>query len=154
MDVSSLYVPDVTKWIKYYQDTINKHTLNRKHRKQIGGSLVSRAKTFITPIEYKKKNTPSQMEVSDVPVKIISPAQAAVEQASTEIAHKTHVKKGLKRNRKSKLIRKGNKHRRLRIKNSNKKKSRKRLLKKKKSRKHNSDTFKKKTRSHGSDIFN
>ncbi|CAC5365504.1 unnamed protein product [Mytilus coruscus] len=148
MDVSNLYVPNVTKWIKYYQDTINKHTLNGKHRNQRGGSLVSGAKTFITPIEYNKKNTPSQMEVSDVPVKIISPAQAVVEQASTEIDHKTHVKKGIKRKHKSKSIRKEIKHRRLRIKNSNKKKSRKRLLKKKKSRKHNSDTFKKKSRSH------
>ncbi|CAC5365518.1 unnamed protein product [Mytilus coruscus] len=150
MDVSNLYVPNVTKWIKYYQDTINKHTLNGKHRNQ----LVSGAKTFIVPIEYKKKNTHSQMEVSDVPVKIISPVQAVAEQASTNIDHKTHVKKGIKRKHKSKSIRKESKHRRLRIKISNKKKSRKRLLKKKKPRKHNSDTFKKKKRSHDSDNFN
>ncbi|CAC5398040.1 unnamed protein product [Mytilus coruscus] len=45
------------------------------------------------------------MEVSDVPVKIISPAQAVVEQASTEIDHKTYAKKGIKRKRKSKSIR-------------------------------------------------
>ncbi|VDI45061.1 Hypothetical predicted protein [Mytilus galloprovincialis] len=84
MDISNLYIPNVTTWIKYYQDSINKHTFNGEKRNQRGGSLVSGAKTIITPIENNKKNESSQMDVNDVPVKIISPAQAVVEQASTK----------------------------------------------------------------------
>ena len=132
MDISNLYIPNVTTWIKYYQDSINKHTFNGKKRNQRGGSLVSGAKTIITPIENKKKNESSQMDVNDVPVKIISPAQAVVEQASTEIEHLAHVKNGIKRKHKSKTVRRGNKRQRLRIKGSHKKKKKRRLLKKKK----------------------
>ena len=43
-------------------------------------------KTSIIPIEDKKKiREPEKKEINDVPIKIISPSQAVVEQAETEI---------------------------------------------------------------------
>ena len=96
MDTSKMYVPNASKWIQYYKDSLKRHTFNGKNRNQRGGSLVSGAKTAISPIEYGKPEVPPKMQVDEVPVKIISPAQAAVEQASTEIERKAHVKRGVK----------------------------------------------------------
>ena len=93
-----------------------------KKRNQKGGSLVSGAKTVITPIEYGKTHTPSQIEISDVPVKIISPAQAAVDQAKTEMDHKAHVKRCIKRKLNSKSTRRRSKRRRLNFKTQKRKK--------------------------------
>ena len=143
-----MYVPNVTNWIKYYKDSLNRHTFNGKNRNQRGGSLVSGAKTIISPIEYVKAEVPSKMDVDEVPVKIISPAQAAVEQASTEIERKAHVKKGVKRRPKTKQSRSVNKRRRLKAKTPKKKGNRK-LQKKKKSR-----SIKKKKSKPTRDIFN
>lgn len=90
MDASKLYVPDASKWIEFYK---NSYLQNKKRKNQFGGSIVGGAKTNIIPIEQKKKiGEPQQTEINDVPVKIISPAQAVVEQAETEIE-----RQGLKR---------------------------------------------------------
>lgn len=139
MDVSNLYVPNAAKWIQYYKDNINLHTSNGMKRNQRGGSFVGGAKTVISPIEYKK-HAPSQMEITEVPVKIVSPSQAAVDQAKTEIDSKAHVKRGLKRKRKVKYHRKGAKRRHIKTK-SKVRKTHKRLNKKKKNRKDSSDIF-------------
>jgi len=139
MDVSNLYVPNAAKWIQYYKDNINLHTLNGMKRNQRGGSFVGGAKTVISPIEYKK-HAPSQMEITEVPVKIVSPAQAAVDQAKTEIDSKAHVKRGLKRKRKAKSPRKGGKRRHIKTNKSKVRRTHKRLNKKK-NRKVSSDIF-------------
>lgn len=114
MDVSSMYIPNSSKWIEFYRNSLKGHLFNGRNRNQKGGSLVSGAKTIISPIEYGKSTPTSKMEIDEVPVKIISPAQAAVELASTEIDRMTHVK----RRHKTKKIRLGNKRRRLKTKSS------------------------------------
>lgn len=116
-----------------------------KNRNPRGGSLVSGAKTIISWIEYAKSEVSPNMQGDDVPVKIISPAQAAVEQASTEIERKAHAKRGVKRRRKAKQSRSGSKRRRLKTKTPKKKGNRK-IQKKKKSK---SIKKKKKTPNHG-----
>lgn len=132
MDVSNLYVHNAAKWIQYYKDNIN-----GMKRNQRGGSFVGGAKTMISPIEYKK-HAPSQMEITEVPVKIVSPAQAAVDQAKTEID--SNVKRGLKRKRKAKSPRKGGKRRHIKTNKSKVRRTHKRLNKKK-NRKVSSDIF-------------
>ena len=79
MIVSKLYVPDTSKWIEFYKNSI----LHEKKRgTQFGWSKVGGAKTNIIPIEEKKKTKePQRIEINDVPVKIISPSLAVVEQA-------------------------------------------------------------------------
>lgn len=148
MDVSNMYIPNASKWIQYYKDGLKKHTFSGKIRNQRGGSLVSGAKTNVSPIDYVKSGIPSKMEVDEVPVKIISPAQAAVEQASEEIKHKAHVKRSVKRRRKTKPLKSGNKHRRRKAGAPIKKKRGRELKKNKKSR-----STKKKSKP-TSDIFN
>jgi len=92
MDASKLYVPDVSKWIDFYK---NSYLQNKKRNSQFGGSIVGGVKTRIIPIEDKKKiGEPERKEINDVPIKIISPSQAVVEQAETEIE-----RQGLKRKR-------------------------------------------------------
>jgi len=66
MDVSNMYVPNASKWIQYYKDSLKRHTLNGKNRNQRGGSLVSGAKTVISPIEYGKSEPSPKMEVDKV----------------------------------------------------------------------------------------
>lgn len=127
-----MYVPNASKWIQYYKDSLKRHTFNGKNRNQRGGSLVSGAKTVISPIEYGKSEVSPKIEVDEVPVKIISPAQAAVEQASTEIKHRAHVKRRVKRRHKTKQLRPGKKRRRLKVKAPKKKKKENRKLQKKK----------------------
>lgn len=151
MDVSTMYVPNASKWMQYYKDGIQRYTLSGKKRNQRGGSIVGSAKTVISPIEYVKQHTQSKMEIDDIPVKIISPAQATVEQASTEIEHKTHVNKGIKRQRKTRSFRSNSKRRRLKTKKTNRKKGNKKLRTKKK--KKISKSNKRKPRSNSSDIF-
>lgn len=85
MDVSNLYVPDSKKWIDFYWNNY----VNHKNSEQFGGSLTYRGKPSIHPIEPPPRIKETQEEV---PVKIISPAQAVVEQAETEIK-----RQGLKR---------------------------------------------------------
>ena len=90
MDASKLCVPDTSKWIEFYKNS-NLH--DKKRGTQFGGSIVGGARTNIIPIEQKKKTKePQRMEINDVPVKIISPSQAVVEQEETEIK-----RQGLKR---------------------------------------------------------
>lgn len=126
-----MYVPNASKWIQYYKDSLKRHTFNGKNRNQRGGSLVSGAKTVISPIEYGKSEVSPKIEVDEVPVKIISPAQAAVEQASTEIKHRAHVKRRVKRRHKTRQLRPGKKRRRLKVKAPKKKKDNRKLQKKK-----------------------
>lgn len=99
MDVSNMYVPDPEKWLKFYKD--NTHHQNIRNRHQKGGSLVIGGQTEITPIEIKKNPT-AKTEISNVPVKIVSPSQAVVDQAKTEINRKTKSKRLLKGKRKHK----------------------------------------------------
>jgi len=143
-----MYVPNASNWIRYYKDTLKMHTFNGKNRNQRGGSLVSGAKTVISPIDYGKSDVTPKTEIGEVPVKIISPSQAAVEQASTELQHKAHVKRGIKRRRKTKPPRSGSKRRRLKVKIPKGKANRK-LQKRKKSK-----SIKKKKSRPTSDIFN
>jgi len=83
MDTSKLYVPDVSKWIYFYK---NSYLQNKKRNNKFGGSIVGGVKTSIIPIEDKKKiREPERKEINDVRCKIISPSQAVVEQAETEI---------------------------------------------------------------------
>ena len=83
MIVSKLYVPDTSKWIEFYKNS-NLH--DKKRGTPFGGSIVGGARTNIIPIEQKKKTKePQRMEINDLPVKIISPSLAVVEQAETEI---------------------------------------------------------------------
>lgn len=94
-----MYIPDASKWLQFYKDKTNKLVAtNTKKRGQRGGSLVNMVKTSILPVGYKRK-TDLQMGVNDIPVKIVSPSQAIVDQAKTEINRKAHVKKGTKRKR-------------------------------------------------------
>ena len=90
MNASKLYVPDVSMWIDFYK---NCYLQNKKRNNQFGGSIVGGVKMSIIPIENKKKiREPERKEINDVPIKIISPSQAVVEQAETEIE-----RQGLKR---------------------------------------------------------
>ena len=89
MDMSNLYVPDSKKWVDFYWDS---YVNRNKTGSQIGGA--NSKKSSIHPIERPPENNESQTEG---PVKIISPAQAVVEQAETEIK-----RKGLKRKQKCK----------------------------------------------------
>ena len=94
MDASKLYVPDVTKWIDFCK---NSCLQNKKRNNQFGGSIVGGIKTSIISIENKEKiKEPERKKISDVPIKIILPSQAVVEQAETEIK-----RQGLKKNRTS-----------------------------------------------------
>ena len=90
MNASKLYVPDVSMWIDFYK---NCYLQNKKRNNQFGGSIVGGVKASIIPIEDKKKiREPERKEINDVPIEIISPSQAVVEQAETEIE-----RQGLKR---------------------------------------------------------
>jgi len=83
MDASKLYVPVASKWIAFYR---NSYIRNKKRSTQFGGSIVGTTKTYIIPIEEKKKiGEPERKEINNVPINIISPSQAVVEQAETEI---------------------------------------------------------------------
>lgn len=88
MDVSDLYIPNASKWIEFYKSG---GQLKIRRKNQTGGSFISPGKTDIIPIEsIKTPNT--QTQITDVPVKIISPAQATVDQAKTEIDRKNKKK--------------------------------------------------------------
>ena len=70
-------------WIEFYK---NSYLQNKRRNNQFGRSIVGGVKTSIIPIEDKKKiREPERKEINDVPIKIISPSQAVVEQAETEI---------------------------------------------------------------------
>lgn len=86
IDASKLYVPEASKWIEFYK---NSYLHNKKNGTQFGGSIVGGVKTRIIPIEDKKKfGELERKEINDVPINIISPSQAVVEQAETEIERK------------------------------------------------------------------
>lgn len=62
------------------------HLHNKKNGTQFVGSIVGGVKTRIIPIEDKKNiGELERKEINDVPIKIISPSQAVVEQVETEI---------------------------------------------------------------------
>ena len=83
MDASKLYIPDASKCVEFYK---NRHLQNKTRRTQFGGSILGGVKANIIPIEEVKKiKEPQRTEINDVQVKIISPSQAVVEQAETEI---------------------------------------------------------------------
>ena len=70
-------------WIEFYK---NSYLQNKRRNNQFGRSIVAGVKTSIIPIEDKKKiREPERKEINDVPIKIISPSQALVEQAETKI---------------------------------------------------------------------
>lgn len=95
MAVSDLYIPNASKWIEFYKSG---GQLKKRRKNQTGGSFTSPGKTDIIPIEsIKTPNT--QTQITDVPVKIISPAQATVDQAKTEIDRKNKKKNSIKKKR-------------------------------------------------------
>lgn len=71
-----MYIPDAVKWLQFYKDNLQNHKHKRKNQK--GGSLVNGGQSEIAPIEFKG-NPGTQMEISKVPVKIVSPSQAVVD---------------------------------------------------------------------------
>lgn len=105
MDVSNLYVPDSKKWIDFYKASF---AHGQRQVGQFGGSIAGGMKSRIQPIERPARKKDVQ---SDVPVKIVSPAQAVVEQAETEIR-----RQGMKRRRKCETTIKEDKRRRVKTK--------------------------------------
>ena len=107
MDVSNLYVPDSKKWIEFYKTN---YVHDQRKVGQFGGSIVGGIKSSIQPIERPARNKEAQ---KDVPVKIMSPAQAVVEQAEMEIKRQF---KGMKRRQKCETTSKDDKRRRVKTK--------------------------------------
>lgn len=142
MDVSNLYVPDTSKWLQFYKDTSKQFMRNIK-KGQFGGSIAKGKQSNITPIEWKK-NPKSKMEISDVPVNIISPSKAVVLQAQSEVKRKINMNRGLKRKRRSDKTKQKGKRRKIvvkkrRVGNKNSKTKHNRVKKQKK--KTSSDIF-------------
>lgn len=151
MDVSNMYIPNTAKWIEYYKKNNPQNRISFHHKRkggQRGRSLVSGANTYITPIEWKT-NTNQQKDSSDVPIKIISPSQAVVEQAKTEIGRESHIGRGIKRKQKQKGVSKTNKRRKVKTKKI------KKITILKKNKPHKKPTMKtnRKTNKKNSDIF-
>ncbi|CAC5368823.1 unnamed protein product [Mytilus coruscus] len=103
MDSNKMYVPDIQKWINFYQNSTKEiHNSYPEHKggqtRQIGGSLTGGERSVVVPIE-KRSNTTN--EQGPVTLKLVSPSQQVVEQAKSELAT---VRKGIKRKTASKLI--------------------------------------------------
>ncbi|CAC5412703.1 unnamed protein product [Mytilus coruscus] len=71
MDASNMYIPDAVKWLRFYKDNV--HNRQHKRKNQKGGSLVNGRQSEIAPIEVKR-NSGIQMDMSKMPVKIVSPS--------------------------------------------------------------------------------
>lgn len=106
MDNKRFYVPNVQKWIKYYQKRINDPIMKSGYvGKQVGGSLSGGEGTFIVPIEDE---TVENKNSNPVKLTLVSPTQQVVEQAKAELVA---AKKGTKRMTSNKSVSKRRKRR-------------------------------------------
>jgi hypothetical protein len=120
MSISDLYIPNVDKWLQYYKN----RGPGRISEHQKGGSFVrGGGKETVVPIEKTTKVKQHNQEINEIPVKIVSPAQATVDQAKSEIARAQSTKSSLKRNRQGRKSSRHYKRRRANKKKSTGKKS-------------------------------
>ena len=83
MDPSKLYVPDPQKWVKFYKNMAEGKT-KPFLTNQIGGGSTS--KSFITLIDKNISQSESQQSpTSQLPIKLVSSTQQAVDQAKQEL---------------------------------------------------------------------
>lgn len=100
MDFKRLYLPDHQKWLKYYQargvKTSEVAGNNKRKRHQIGGSIGKSYTPRVIPIESK---TEKLITKSDDPIQInlVSPAEATVQQAESELSREAEELKHIKR---------------------------------------------------------
>lgn len=93
MNISSMYVPNVGKWMKYYQDAArgkeNAYMNNtEKNIKQWGGGLSTNSNEFMIPIDKNSGEGEKSLPARDIDVKLVSPSQQIVEQAKSELKRK------------------------------------------------------------------
>lgn len=99
MDSNKFYVPNVHKWIKYYQERRNDPYIQSGYqRKQVGGSLSGAEGSFMVPIDDR---SPAINQSNPVELKLVSPSQQVVEQAKAELEM---VRKGTKRKTSNKSV--------------------------------------------------
>lgn len=99
MDPKHFYVPDHQKWLKYYERLGQAKKTDVKIKKnQTGGSIAKMAAKLVTPIEsIAKPRDDKDKEKEPVIVNLISPSEATVQQAESELARETEHIKGAKR---------------------------------------------------------
>lgn len=97
MNVSKLYVPDISRWIDFYK---NNYLQNKKRNIQFGGSIVGGVKTRIKPIEDNKKiEEPERQDIKNVPIKIRSPSHRIAHNNTKRAKAKTNQKNNNKRSK-------------------------------------------------------
>lgn len=99
MDSKNLYVPDHRKWLKYYDKFARSQKTDAKIKKnQTGGSIGKMGEKRLTPIESRALPRDDKHKEKDpLVVNLISPAEATVQQAESELSRDTERKKGVKR---------------------------------------------------------
>lgn len=99
MDPKYLYVPDHQKWLKYYEKLGQARKTDAKIKKnQTGGSIAKMAAKHMSPIESRAvPRDDKDKEKESLIVNLISPAEATVQQAESELTRETEHKKGIKR---------------------------------------------------------
>lgn len=93
MNISKMYVPNVGKWMKYYQEVAqgkeNAYTTDTKRNtKQFGGGLLHNSNEFMIPIDKSDKEGEKSLPSREVNVNMVSPVQQNVEQVKSEIKRK------------------------------------------------------------------
>lgn len=87
-----LYAPDVKKWEKFYDDMVN----GKLESRPISYNTHARGGEYLIPIENRRSSHVVQDD--DVKIKMVSPAQMALEQVKSEIKRDA-IQKGNKRKR-------------------------------------------------------
>ncbi|MES9902024.1 MAG: hypothetical protein ABW168_04990 [Sedimenticola sp.] len=133
MNSQNIYIPNIQKWVRYY-DAVAKKTHNsytdsvNSGVNQRGGSISGSTNNFMVPIDTH--SIPSA-DKPDVKVEMVSPAQQDVERARSEMKRSVYIRKRL--NKKKKSTRKISRN-----KNRRKNKSKRKATKKHKKIKRNS----------------
>lgn len=85
-----MYVPNVGKWMKYYQDVVqgkeNAYVNNvNRNVKQWGGGISQNANEFMIPIDKNNNEGEKSLPAREIDVNMVSPAQQVVEQAKSAL---------------------------------------------------------------------
>ena len=129
MNVSKMYVPNVGKWIKYYQDIVDGKKSSYNHErtvKQRGSGLSNNSSEFMIPIDSNETQGEKALPARRMDVDLVSPVQQVVEQAKSELKRKrTPITRQSRSKRRSIHISKRRKHlkKRRHIKKKSKKKA-------------------------------
>ena len=129
MDVNKLCIPNASKWISYYHNSVNgknnpfltKLQNGGKIGNQIGGSLSGGRSSFMVPIESNTSQN-KQSSSNNMLVNMVSPTEQTVQMAENQIKNR-----GVKRKR---ISSKPHSSKRRRVQQTNKSKRKYRTVKK------------------------